>query len=169
MKTSLILLVAVTGFLNTTFMQQNSKLDKWDWLIGEWKDTDPHKSGTEGSSFSFTFDLDKKIIVRKSNSSNIDITGRYKFFHKDLMIIYPDQTGKTDKAIYFDNEGHIINYRISFEGRSVIFKNYDMGNNPEYRLTYTRIDNQTINRKFELSRDRENFTTYEQGTSIKLK
>ena len=169
MKTILILLVAVTLFLNTSFSQQNSKLDKWNWLIGEWKDNGSRQPEQASNTFTFTFDLDRKIIVRKTNSSQPDITGKYNFIHQDLMIIYPDQTGKPDKSIYFDNEGHIINYKISFEGKSIVFKNYDIGNNPAYRMTYTRNDNETISRKFELSRDRENFTTYEQGTSIKIK
>jgi hypothetical protein len=169
MKTSLLLVFAFTGFLNTSFSQQNSKLDKWNWLIGEWKDNSSRQPGQASYTFTFTFDLDRKIIVRKTNSSQQDITGKYNFIHQDLMIIYPDQTGKPDKAIYFDNEGHIINYKISFEGKSIVFKNYDIGNNRVYRLTYTLNDNQTINRKFELSRDRENFTTFDQGTSIKIK
>jgi hypothetical protein len=169
MKTILILLVAVTVFLNTSFSQQNSKLDKWNWLIGEWKDNGSRQPAQASNTFTFTFDLDRKIIVRRTNSSQPDITGKYNFIHQDLMIIYPDQTGKPDKAIYFDNEGHIINYKISFEGKSIVFKNYDIGTSPVYRLTYTRIDNETISRKFELSRDKENFTTFEQETSIKLK
>ena len=166
MKKSLLLLVAVTGFLSTSFSPQNSKSDKWNWLIGEWKDSG---SGQALYKFTFTFDLDKKIIVRRTNSSQPDITGKYNFTHEDLMIIYADQTGKPDKAIYFDNEGHIINYKITFEGKSIVFKNYDIGNSPVYRLTYTRIDDETISRKFELSRDKENFTTFEQATSIKIK
>jgi hypothetical protein len=169
MKTILILLVAVTVFLNTSFSQQNSKLDKWNWLIGEWKDNGSRQPAQASNTFTFTFDLDRKIIVRRTNSSQPDITGKYNFIHQDLMIIYPDQTGKPDKAIYFDNEGHIINYKISFEGKSIVFNNYNIGNNPAYRMTYTPIDNETISRKFELSRDRENFITYEQGTSIKIK
>jgi hypothetical protein len=169
MKTSLLMLIAFTGFLNASFSQQNSKLDKWNWLTGEWKDNVSHTSGQPGNSFTFTFDLDRKILVRKTNSSQSDITGKYTMIHQDLMIIYPDQAGKSDKAIYFDNEGLIINYKITFEGKSIIFKNYDRGNSPVYRLTYTRIDNETASRKFELSRDGENFTTFEEGISIKIK
>jgi hypothetical protein len=169
MKTSFLLLFAFSGFLNASFFQQNSKLDKWNWLIGEWKDNGSHQPGQASNTFTFTYDLDRKIIVRKTNSSQPDITGKYNFMHEDLMIIYPDQTGKPDKAIYFDNEGHIINYKISFEGKSIVFKNFDRGNSPVYRLTYTRMDNGTISRKFELSRDGELFNTYEEVTSIKTK
>jgi hypothetical protein len=85
------------------------------------------------------------------------------------MIIYPDPSGITYKVIYFDNEAYIINYKISFEDRSVVFKNYDRGVSNIYKLTYTQIDNKTISRKFELSRDGEIFTTFEEGKSKKIK
>jgi hypothetical protein len=169
MKTRLLLLIVFTGFFNIASSQQNLKFDRWNWLIGEWKDDHLQQSGYEGTTFSFTFDLDRKIIVRKSTSEIPDITAKHNFIHTDLMIIYLDPSGIAYKAIYFDNEGYIINYKISFEGRSVVFKNYDRGVSKIYKLTYTQIDNETISRKFELSRDGEIFTTFEEGKSIKIK
>jgi hypothetical protein len=169
MKTRLLILIIFMGLFNVTFSQQTSKLDKWNWLIGEWKDIVSRQSGNESITFSFVFDLDKKVIVRKSNRKYIDKTDGEKTIHQDLTIIYPDQSGKPDRAICFDNEGHIINYKVTFEGKSVIFKNYDRGNSPVYRLTYIRTGDETISRKFEFSRDGENFTTYEEGNSIKIK
>ena len=169
MNTRLSLIIAFTGLLSSGFSQQNSKLDKWNWLIGEWKDSGSRPAGNESTTFSFTFDLDKKIIVRKSNTHYTDAKANQKLIRQDLMIIYPDQSGKPDKAICFDNEGHIIYYKITFEGKSIIFKNYDRGNTPVYKLTYTRIDGEIIGRKFEMSRDSENFTTLEEGNSIKIK
>ena len=35
--------------------------------------------------------------------------------HSDLLYIYPEGSGF--KAIYFDNEGHVIHYAISFPAR----------------------------------------------------
>ena len=147
MKNYLYLSILFMGFLNTGFGQQSSKSDKWNWLIGDWKDGGSSQAGNESTTFSFTFDLDKKIIVRKSNTQYSDKKANQKSIRQDLMIIYPDQSGKSDKAICFDNEGHIINYRISFEGKSIIFLNYDKGNSPVYRLTYTRLDGEIISQE----------------------
>jgi hypothetical protein len=169
MKNRLLLMIIFTGIFNHGFSQQTSKPDKWSWLIGEWKDIVSRQSGNETITFSFAYDLDKKVIVRKSQTQYTDKTAGQKIIHQELMIIYPDQSGKSNKAICFDNEGHIINYKITFEGKAVIFKNYDRGNSPVYRLTYMRTGDGTISRKFELSRDGENFTTYEEGNSINTK
>jgi hypothetical protein len=169
MNTRLLLLIIITTISTVTFSQQTSKPDKWSWLIGEWKDTEAHQSGNGSTTFSFFYDLDKKIIVRRSQTQYTDKTGGQKIIRQDLMIIYPDESGKSNKAICFDNEGHIINYKITFEGKTVIFKNYDRGNSPVYRLTYIRTADEAISRKFELSRDGENFTTYEEGNSLRTK
>ena len=40
---------------------------------------------------------------------------------------------------------------------------------PVFRLTYTLLDNETINTKFEMSQDGEKFTTYIEGKSKKVK
>jgi hypothetical protein len=31
----------------------------------------------------------------------------------DLLYVYPDAIAKSYKAIYFDNEGHVIHYEVS--------------------------------------------------------
>jgi len=43
-----------------------------------------------------------------------------------------------------------------------------MPNVPVFRLTYTLLENETVNTKFEMSRDGVNFTTYIEGKSKKL-
>jgi hypothetical protein len=65
MKTVLILTLALFGFLNSCFAQQDTTWDKWEWLLGEWIGTGSGQPGQGGGTFSFVFDLNKKIILRK--------------------------------------------------------------------------------------------------------
>jgi hypothetical protein len=85
------------------------------------------------------------------------------------MVIYLDFTGYPSKAIYFDNEGHTINYTISYSDKTIILVSDKISAVPIFRLTYTLIDNNTIDTKFELSQDGEKFMTYIEGKSRKGK
>lgn len=82
------------------------------------------------------------------------------------MIIYMDRNLEP-RAIYFDNEGHVINYSIVFEDNSIILTSDMIGDVPAFRLTYTLLDNNMINTKFGISQDGKNFVTYLEGKSEK--
>jgi len=79
------------------------------------------------------------------------------------MVVYLDQTGTPSKAAYFDNEGHTINYSISYAEKNVVFLSDKAPNVPIFRLTYTPIDSETVNVKFEISQAGEKFMTYVEG------
>ena len=123
--------LALTG---VALFAQESAADwtKFDFLMGRWigvagaKDT-PLGPGQGG--FSFEADLNRKIIVRKNHAEyDKGVT------HDDLMVIYAE--GAT-RAIYFDSEGHVIRYNISFKGKdSVVFESDGAQPGPKYRLSY---------------------------------
>jgi hypothetical protein len=169
MKTKLILTIAFLGLFTSFFGQQNSTWDRWDWLTGEWIGEGSGQPGTGGGTFSFKLDLDKKILVRKSHSEYPSTNNKPKVVHDDLMIVYLSQTGSPLKAIYFDNEGHTINYTITYSDKSIVFTSDKILNVPVFRLTYTFLSNETINTKFEMSQDGEKFTSYIEGKSKKNK
>jgi hypothetical protein len=94
--------------------------DPWkelQFLAGEWVG-----EGAAGAC-SFTFDLQRKVMVRKSFAE------APTFRHEDLMVVYLD---KDLKAIYFDSEGHVIHYTIEAGPDSVRFLS------EQYRLTYRK-------------------------------
>ena len=148
--------------------QQSAGLDKWSWLMGEWKGEGSGQPGQGGGVFSFKYDLDKKVIVRKSHSEYPATEAKPKIIHDDLMIIYPDAAGNESKAIYFDNEGHTINYSILCSDKTIVLTSDKAPNVPVFRLTYDLLDEKTINTKFELSQDGEKFMTYIEGKSKKV-
>ncbi len=75
------------------------------------------------------------------------------------MIIYPDLSGSSNKAIYFDNERHTINYTISYSEKSIVLTSDKIPDSPVFRLTYTYLDKKTVNTRFEISQDGEKFMT----------
>ena len=168
MKGKLLLLIVLSGFLSLCYGQQNDTWDEWNWLIGKWKGEGSGQPGQGGGTFSFFFDLDRNIIVRKSHSEYPAAENKPKTIHDDLMIVYPDISGSPDKAIYFDNEGHTINYTISYLEQSIVLKSEKIPGSPVFRLTYTSLDKKTVNTRFEISQDGEKFMTYIEGKSKKL-
>ena len=169
MTTKLILTIVLSGLLSTCFGQQNPGWDKFSWLIGEWAGEGSGQPGQGGGTFSFKLDLDQKILVRKSHSEYPATANKPKIIHDDLMVVYLDFSGNPGKAIYFDNEGHIINYSVTFSGQSIVFTSDKIPNIPVFRLTYTLLDEATVNTKFEMSQDGEKFMTYVEGKCKKIK
>lgn len=107
--------------------------------------------------------------MRKSHSEYASKDNKSKVIHEDLTIIYPANEDSPIKAIYFDNEGHVINYTIAFLEKSIVFTSEKVANNPIFRLTYTLLTKKLVNTKFEMSFDGEHFTTYVEGNSKKKK
>ena len=142
---------------------------KWSFLIGEWIGEGSGQPGQGNGSFSFYPDLDRNILVRKNHTGfpaagNIPATK-----HDDLLIIYPENEETPSKAIYFDNEGHVIHYSISYRDSSVFLTSEKKTGNPVFRLTYTPSGKDFVVTKFEMSRDGEVFMTYIEGKSKRIK
>lgn len=163
---------AVIFLLLMTFYCQSQTQEKWhnfEWLIGEWKGEGSGQPGTGGGAFTFSYDLDKNIIVRRSHSEYDSGDKKSKVIHDDLMIIYPGSEEKSFKAIYFDNEKHVIEYSVSFNAsdNSVILTSNRNANAPVFRLTYTPTGNGKVDTRFEMSPDGVNFNIYIEGISRK--
>ena len=58
--------------------------------------------------------------------------------HEDLLIVYPAPSGPGFRAIYFDNEGHTIPYRVAMSptGPSLVFESEGVAGEPRFRLSY---------------------------------
>ena len=168
MKIMIFLTVAMLCCFTTSFGQQNFNWDKWENYIGNWIGEGSGIPGKGGGTFSFTLDLDKNVLIRKSHSGYPLPDGKVQT-HDDLMVIYLDINLNPSKAIYFDNEGHTINYQISYVDKTIILTSEKVPNSPVSRLVYSMLDNETCNTRFEISQDGEQFTPYIQGNSKRIK
>jgi hypothetical protein len=167
MKAKFLLTFTLFGFISFCSGQDNSAWNRWNWLIGNWKGEGSGQPGQGSGTFSFFFDLDKNVIVRRSHSEYPATESKPQIIHDDLMIVYPDPADSLDKAMYFDNEGHTINYTISYLEKSIILTSDKIPDSPIFRLVYTLLDNETINTRFEMSQDGYKFMPYVEGKSKK--
>jgi hypothetical protein len=142
---------------------------KWKLLIGTWEGEGNGKPGQGSGYFTFNLDLDSNLLVRKNHSEYPAMNGKPAFSHDDLLIVYPDTSGTPVKAIYFDNEGHIINYLISYSDSAIILTSIKETKSYRFRLSYRLEDPKKVKIKFEMAapENTEKFSTYLEGTAIK--
>jgi hypothetical protein len=109
--------------------QMEFLLGKWTGVAGE-KDT---QIGTGQGAFSFDLELNQKIVVRRNNAAYDS-----GLKHDDLMVVYFDgPKGSPPRAIYFDSEGHVIRYNVTFPAAAkAVFESDGTQPGPRYRLTY---------------------------------
>jgi len=169
MKIKAILIFTLITTVSTVYAQKTVSFDKWNWLIGTWIGEGNGQPGHGGGSFSFSAMLDNNILVSKSHSEYPAKDNKPEIIHEDLMVIYGELKGNPSKAIYFDNEGHTINYQITYGDNTIVLTSDKMPDTPIFRLSYSFIDTETVNTKFEISNDGEKFFTYIEGKSKKKK
>ena len=130
-----------------------ASLDDLRFLIGEWEGVGDGGPGAGKGVFSFAFDLQNKIIVRKNFAEYPATTNRSAVRHDDLMIIQVDDAAGQILASYFDSEGHQINYKVipSTAQESVTFLSEPSASQPRYRLSYKELKDGTLSGIFEIS------------------
>ncbi|NOU18759.1 MAG: hypothetical protein HOO91_14480 [Bacteroidales bacterium] len=166
------LALALILFVQLCWAQQpNSKWEKWNFLMGEWVGEGNGQPGKGGGYFSFNTDLDGNILVRKSHTEFPATSDKKASVHDDLMYIYTDYTGNISKAIYFDNEGHVINYSITYSENSIVLTSEAIQNAPRFRLSYIVIDKDSVNVRFEFAPPSkpDDFKIYIEGKSVRKK
>jgi hypothetical protein len=138
---------------------QASPADKAaDWgplqsLVGDWIGEGGGTPGQGAGYFSFTPDLQGKILLRRNRAEYPAAKERAAFVHDDLMVVHRDAPEAPLRAIYFDSEGHAIRYTVqaAADGGEVVFVSGPEPSAPCYRLTYARIDQDHLMIKFEIA------------------
>ncbi len=148
--------------------------DPWQpfrFLVGSWTGEGTGVSGQGSGAFTFSFDLGEKVLVRKNRADYPATKDRPAFSHQDLMVIYPK--GKNWKAIYFDNEGHVIQYSVeaSADQKVLTFVSDAAPSAPRYRLTYTKSAEGKLAIRFEIAPPGkpEGFSPYIEATARREK
>ncbi len=124
-----------------------------DWgplsfLIGEWAGDGGGQPGKGAGEFSFREDLQGKVLVRRSFAEYPAAQGRPAYRHDDLMIVYRE-AGAT-RAVFFDNEGHVIHYAVTAAGDSVQFLS-EPAAAARFRFTYRKTGPAAVSMKFEIA------------------
>lgn len=109
------------------------------FLAGTWEaKTSGGSAGAAGSgTYTFQMELRNHVLARHSTTAGCRGPAGFDCEHTDLMYIYPDQAGRSFQAIFFDNEGHTIEYRVQTpRPDTALFVSLPGRPGPQYRLTY---------------------------------
>jgi hypothetical protein len=164
------ILVASLSFPQS-FAQQPKETAIWDsfrFLLGEWVGEGTGAPGEGTGGFSFSFDLQGKILVRKNRADYAATKDKPAYSHTDLMVIYREGDDSL-KAIYFDNEGHVIHYAVSFskDQNTLTFLSDPSPSAPRFRFIYSKASPDRLKLEFDIALPGkpEAFSRYIEGSA----
>jgi hypothetical protein len=156
--------------------QQVPAPDAWEpykFLVGAWTAAASGQPGEGKGTFSFAVELQGKVLVRRGRTDFPATPARAAFSHEDLLVVYRDADTTPVRAIYFDSEGHVIHYAVSFSegGKLLTFVSEANPPAPRQRLTYTQSADGTLKVKFEIAPPGkpEAFVTHVEGVAHRLR
>jgi hypothetical protein len=121
----------------------DAPLAPYGFLLGQW---DAPPSPTGSGAYSFEPEAQGHVIVRR-NTSNTP-----KGKHDDVLMMYVAPQGGV-RALYADNEGHIIEYAVTATDnpkRAVFLSNESPGA-PRFRLSYWPNADGSVGGRFEMA------------------
>jgi len=143
----------------------------WQFLLGEWIGEGDGKDPGQGAGrFSFSFDLQEQILVRKNHVEFPPAANRPASVHDDLLIIF-GQAGVATRAHYYDNEGHVILYdAAAWRDSAATFLSDRSPSTPRFRLSYTSAGRDTVAIAFEIAPpgQPDRFVSYLKGRAHRL-
>jgi hypothetical protein len=173
MKTSNLLAILMMLWAADIHAQTHTLDSLWGpftYLAGDWTGEGEGTPGQGAGVSSFSFDLEKHILVRKSHSSYPAMNGRPASVHDDVMMIYHER-GLGMRALYVDNESHVIHYAIgvSAAGDTLEFLSTPQAGAPRYRLRYVSLGERVAEVSFEIAMPnaQDNFKRYLSGRIVK--
>ncbi len=150
--------------------------DPWapfNYLAGSWKAVGSGEAGPAAKGgLTFSFDLDKQILVRRNWVEYSPRPGeKTGVRHEDLLITYRQPGEDQFRAIYFDPEGHVIHYIVSFpSGRGAVTYSSDQSRpGPRYRLEYELEKEGRLQITFLIAPPGQAFKVYAKGVAEKEK
>ncbi|PYJ90644.1 MAG: hypothetical protein DME70_00155 [Verrucomicrobia bacterium] len=164
--------MVLSGLFSAIAEPAGATWDQMRPLVGQWKASGTGSPGQGEGKFAFAFDLQNKVLVRKSHTDYPAVQGRPAFAHDDLMVVYLDERSHKFRADYFDNEGHVIRYTAdsSQDGRTITFLSDAAPSQPRFRLTYTGQGSDKLDIKFEIAMPDapDKFKVYVEGSANKI-
>jgi hypothetical protein len=116
--------------------------DPWKalaFLEGTWDaHTQAGSASAQGNGmYTFKHELKNHVLVRQSKSAACKGPANYDCEHSDVLYVYQEAENQPVKAIYFDNEGHVIHYTVSTpDSSTAIFISEASASGPQFQLVY---------------------------------
>jgi hypothetical protein len=151
------LFLAVLLLLTSPLLGQNAStasdpFKALAFLQGTWEAATQDKAGVHVTgTYTFKPELGGHILGRHITSlTACKGPDTFDCEHSDLLYVFEERPGQPLKAIYFDNEGHVIHYSVSTpDATMVVFLSDASGGGPQFRLTY-ELKNSIMNGKFQM-------------------
>jgi hypothetical protein len=151
LKKKLNAFVAVAAFLALALTQNDKALsasaDPWKalaFLEGTWGAHAQAGSAGAQSDGRYTFrpELKHHVLVRSSEVyAACKGPASFDCKHSDVLYVYQEAQNQPLKAIYFDNEGHVIHYAVSTpDPGTAVFLSEPSAAAPQFRLVYELKD-----------------------------
>ncbi|HJV21393.1 MAG TPA: hypothetical protein VJ570_01800 [Holophagaceae bacterium] len=119
-------------------------------LEGEWVGEGSGRPGEGSGGCTFRPDLGGRTFVRRNWAEYPAAQGRPAFRHEDLLVV--GATPKGLQAVYWDNEGHRIDYAVtSPEPGVVLFLGEIQPGAPRFRMTYRCVGKDGLALRFEIA------------------
>jgi len=148
--------------------------DPWEalkFLVGTWEGSGSGKPGEALSgSCTFAFDLGGQIFVR-TNRTKLALAAQEKppAVHEDRLILYREGGAPGLRAIYFDNEGHTIHYRVTVPGPGqVLLESPEDAPGPRFRLIHALLPDGSLSTEFAMAPPGGAFQTYAKGVTRRV-
>ena len=169
-------ILAVLVLSATMAAAQELPTDRWaEWqpFLGAWEGAGVGGPGQGSGGFTFTPELQGAVLVRHNYAQYPATKDKPAYRHDDLMVIYPDSSGKKTRADYWDNEGHAIHYVVEFTdgARKLVMVSEAGQPGPRYRLTYVKTGDNDLKLTFEIAPPEapEKFKTYIEASAKRVK
>ena len=129
--------------------------DQWQslrFLMGTWEaNTQGGSAGAEAAgTYAFQLELRDHVLVRNTAKAGCKGPTDFNCEHGDILYVYRDAPGQPLKAIYFDNEGHVIQYGVTTpDPNTAVFVSPASQPGPQFRLVY-ELKGRTMQGRFQL-------------------
>jgi hypothetical protein len=163
-----VLLLAHQGLAQ---QPKENSWDAWRTFLGKWTAEGGGQPGqATAGGFSFDLDLQGRVLVRRSYSEYPATGSKPPFRHDDLMVIYQEPE-KGTSAEYFDNEGNVIHYSVSFseDKKTITFVSDVSSSAPRFRFIYRQLKDDLLGIEFDIAPPGkpDSFSKYVEGTARK--
>jgi hypothetical protein len=152
---TLAIVLCVAGSYAPCASPAESGIDPWksmQFLIGTWDARTEGGSAAAAGAGTYTFqpELRNHVLVRHSSSEKCKGPADYDCKHADLLFVYQEAPDQSFKAIYFDNDGHVIHCDVSVPTpTTVIMFSEPSRPGPQFRIAY-ELKGATMYGKFQM-------------------
>lgn len=122
------------------------------FLQGNWAATTHDSGGIHvAGTYAFKPELGGHVFGRHvTNLAACKGPDGFDCEHSDLLYVFEEMPGQPLKAIYFDNEGHVIHYNVTTpDPTTAVFLSDASMPGPQFRLTY-ELKNSVMYGKFQM-------------------